>query len=234
MFRAWARSRAMACSAADRMFDCGAFTTMTPRRVAASTSTLSRPMPARPTTARSVPAARASAVTWVADRTMRARAPGSVWIKACGLSSSWTSTWCPASARRARPRSANFSVTSTRAIVRLPVLSHGRPLLGGGEQLGQAGHTFGDVVVAQRVGHAEVPGGPEGLTRHHRHLGLVDGHLGDLVRRRDQLTGDAASEQSLHRREGVEGALGLDTGHALALVEHAVDQLAPAVEDLAH
>ena len=38
----------MACSAAERMFDCGAFTTITPRRVAASTSTLSSPIPARP------------------------------------------------------------------------------------------------------------------------------------------------------------------------------------------
>ncbi len=38
----------MVCSAADSTLDCGAFTTMTPRRVAASTSTLSRPMPARP------------------------------------------------------------------------------------------------------------------------------------------------------------------------------------------
>ncbi len=52
--RAWARSNAMVCSAAEIMFDCGAFTTITPRRVAASTSTLSRPMPARPTTTRSL------------------------------------------------------------------------------------------------------------------------------------------------------------------------------------
>ena len=55
--RAWASSRAMVCSAADSTFDCGALTTITPRRVAAATSTLSRPMPARPTTTRSVPAA---------------------------------------------------------------------------------------------------------------------------------------------------------------------------------
>ena len=50
MLRAWASSNAMVCSAADSTFDWGAFTTITPRRVAASTSTLSRPMPARPTT----------------------------------------------------------------------------------------------------------------------------------------------------------------------------------------
>ena len=53
--RAWASSRAIVCSAAETMLLCGALTTITPRRVAASTSTLSRPMPARPTTIRSEP-----------------------------------------------------------------------------------------------------------------------------------------------------------------------------------
>ena len=71
MLRAWASNRAMVCSAADRMFDWGAFTTMTPRSVAALTSTLSRPMPARPTTTRSAPASSTSRVTWVAERMMR-------------------------------------------------------------------------------------------------------------------------------------------------------------------
>ena len=73
--RAWARSRAIVCSAADTMLLCGALTTITPRRVAASTSTLSRPMPARPTTSRSDPAASTSSVTVVADRMIRAWAP---------------------------------------------------------------------------------------------------------------------------------------------------------------
>ena len=53
MLRACASSSAIVCSAADSTFDCGALTTITPRRVAAATSTLSRPMPARPTTTRS-------------------------------------------------------------------------------------------------------------------------------------------------------------------------------------
>ncbi len=53
--RACASSNASVCSAAERMFDCGAFTTITPRRVASATSTLSSPMPARPTTTRSAP-----------------------------------------------------------------------------------------------------------------------------------------------------------------------------------
>ena len=50
MLRAWASSSAMACSATERMLEVGALTTMTPRAVAAATSTLSRPTPARPTT----------------------------------------------------------------------------------------------------------------------------------------------------------------------------------------
>ena len=48
MLRAWASSSAIVCSAVVRMFDCGAFTTITPWVVAASVSTLSSPMPARP------------------------------------------------------------------------------------------------------------------------------------------------------------------------------------------
>ena len=65
----------MACSATERMFEVGALTTMTPRAVAASTSTLSRPTPARPTTWSEVPAASTSLVTWVAERMISAWAP---------------------------------------------------------------------------------------------------------------------------------------------------------------
>ena len=72
VFRAWASSSAIACSAALMMLDCGAFTTITPRRVAASTSTLSRPMPARATTFRFVAAASTPSVTWVALRMISA------------------------------------------------------------------------------------------------------------------------------------------------------------------
>ena len=54
------------------MLDCGAFTTITPRRVASSTSTLSSPIPARATTFRLVAAASTSAVTCVALRMMSA------------------------------------------------------------------------------------------------------------------------------------------------------------------
>ena len=77
--RACDSSSAMVCSAAEMMLLCGALTTITPRRVAASTSTLSRPMPARPTTIRSVPASSTSAVTCVAERMMSAWAP-TMWV----------------------------------------------------------------------------------------------------------------------------------------------------------
>src|SRR4051794_23072379 len=72
--RAAASSSATACSAALTMFDVGALTTMTPRSVAAATSTVSSPMPARATTLRFGAAVRASASIWVALRIMTAAA----------------------------------------------------------------------------------------------------------------------------------------------------------------
>ena len=51
------QSNARVCSAAEMMLDCGALTTITPRRVASSTSTLSSPIPARATTCSVVAAA---------------------------------------------------------------------------------------------------------------------------------------------------------------------------------
>ena len=50
--RASASISAIVCSAAETMFDCGALATMIPRLVAAATSTLSTPTPARPMTFR--------------------------------------------------------------------------------------------------------------------------------------------------------------------------------------
>ena len=57
------------CSAADTTVDSGAFATTMPRRVAASTSTLSTPTPARPITFRRVARSISSAVSFVAERT---------------------------------------------------------------------------------------------------------------------------------------------------------------------
>ena len=68
MFRASATSRPTVCSAAETTFDSGAFATTMPRRVAASTSTLSTPTPARPITLRFAAASIRSAVSFVAER----------------------------------------------------------------------------------------------------------------------------------------------------------------------
>ncbi len=62
----------MACSAAERAFEPAALTTTMPRRVAASTLTLSTPVPARPTTFSRSARSMRSAVTLVALRTTRA------------------------------------------------------------------------------------------------------------------------------------------------------------------
>ena len=69
-----ASNRATACSAAETMLLVGALTTITPRAVAAGTSTLSSPTPARATTFSRVVAASTSASTWVAERTSSASA----------------------------------------------------------------------------------------------------------------------------------------------------------------
>ena len=66
MLRAVASSRPQASSAAVTMFEVGALTTITPALVAAETSTLSRPTPARATTFSFFAAAMASASTLVA------------------------------------------------------------------------------------------------------------------------------------------------------------------------
>ncbi len=69
MLRAVATIRPQASSAAVTMLEVGALTTMTPALVAAETSTLSRPTPARATTLSFLAAAMASASTLVAERT---------------------------------------------------------------------------------------------------------------------------------------------------------------------
>ena len=56
------------CSAAETTFDSGAFATTIPRRVAASTSTLSTPTPARPITFSLSALSMSSAVSFDAER----------------------------------------------------------------------------------------------------------------------------------------------------------------------
>ena len=66
--RATASSKASVSSAVETRLPPGEFMTTIPRRVAASRSTLSTPMPGRPMMRRLVAASRTSAVTWLALR----------------------------------------------------------------------------------------------------------------------------------------------------------------------
>ena len=75
MKRAEARSSEIASSAAETIFEVGAFTTMTPAAVAAGISTLSRPTPARAMTFNPFAAAIASASIFVAERIRTASTP---------------------------------------------------------------------------------------------------------------------------------------------------------------
>jgi hypothetical protein len=66
--RANASISAIVCSAAATTFDCGAFATTIPRFVAAATSTLSTPIPARPITRSRSARSISSASSRVAER----------------------------------------------------------------------------------------------------------------------------------------------------------------------
>ena len=71
IWRASANISAMACSAVVIELPNGVFITMTPRAVAAGMSTLSTPMPARPTTFSFLARSSSLAVTLVAERMAR-------------------------------------------------------------------------------------------------------------------------------------------------------------------
>ena len=91
MLRASESSSASVCSAAVTTLDSGALATTTPRFVAAGTSTLSTPTPARPTARRFVALARRSASTFVADRISRPsyspmRCSSSSWVQSVPMS----------------------------------------------------------------------------------------------------------------------------------------------------
>src|SRR5262245_33768094 len=115
-----ARRSANVCSTAETTLAVGAFRTRTPRAVAAGTSTLSTPTPARATTCSRGAAARSFVSTAVALRTRRASASARAVRRSPrdAPERSWTS-W-PRSRRRARPDSASFSATTMRLIDRSP------------------------------------------------------------------------------------------------------------------
>src|SRR5687768_8170163 len=112
-FRASASSSASVCSAAVITFDCGAFATTTPRLVAASTSTLSTPTPARPTTFRRSACSIRSASSVVAERI---RMPSNSPMRRSSSPSPQSrpsSTSRPASRSSSTPDSPIFSLTRT-------------------------------------------------------------------------------------------------------------------------
>src|SRR5260370_10586182 len=126
-------SMAIVCSATAMILPVGEFTTMMPRRVAASISMLSTPTPARPTILRCCAAARMPAVTCVSLRTIRAvyssmRASSCsgvrpVCMSICASGSSWRSRSMPSSAIRSatRIRIRFFSLLCASSITALPL-----------------------------------------------------------------------------------------------------------------
>ena len=103
----------MVCSAAAIELDSGAFTTTIPRRVAASTSTLSTPVPARPITLSRSALSMRSAVTLVAERTITASNSPMREVRASGGQSIPSSTSSSFARRSSIPASAIGSLTST-------------------------------------------------------------------------------------------------------------------------
>ncbi len=114
--RASAVSSAIVCSAAVITFDWGALATTIPRRVAASTSTLSTPTPGAADRRRLSAFAITSAVSLVAERI---RMPSNSPMRRSSSPSSQSapsSTSNPASRSSCTPLSPIFSATSTRVM----------------------------------------------------------------------------------------------------------------------
>src|SRR3954464_11254066 len=134
MCRAAASSRATACSAALTLFDVGELTTMTPRSVAAATSTLSRPMPARATTCRLGAAARASASIGVALRIITAAASASAGSSAARSAPSTCriSTSSPSTSSTLGASSSAIRTTGAVVVTRRQPRSGGAPARDGG------------------------------------------------------------------------------------------------------
>ena len=86
IFRATQSKSEKACSAVETVLPPGALSTTIPRRVAVSTSTLSTPTPARPTTRNLLAAFSTSPVTFVSLRTINPVKSGIISISFSGLS----------------------------------------------------------------------------------------------------------------------------------------------------
>src|SRR5206468_6742285 len=135
--RASAKTSAMVCSAAATMLPRGALTTTMPLRVAAETSMLSTPTPARPTTRSRRPASMTGAVTRVSLRTTSASKSG---MRRTSSASSSLLTTVTSPARRSRSSPSSASGSATRILA-----TDGRLLAGGGgnalDRDGDGGHS---------------------------------------------------------------------------------------------
>src|SRR5207302_540839 len=150
--RARANSNAIVCSAAATMLPRGALTTRMPFWVAAVTSMLSTPTPARPTTRSFRPASMTGAVTRVSLRTTRASKSGICRISSASASLLTTVT-SPAWRRRSRPSSARGSATRIFGTLVPPRLARGRrhALHRGGDRGHTAPVSRRDVELLQRL-----------------------------------------------------------------------------------
>src|SRR2546423_7995733 len=189
-----ASARASVCSAAATMLPSGAFTAYTPRAVAAGTSMLSTPTPARPTTTSRVAASRTARVTFVSLRTTSA----STSPRRAARSASFRPVVWRTSQRarsNARPSSARGSATWTM----LRRLATGRDRVGRGTR-GVAGGGSGRLLGALGVrAKRRADGDPrfDGLVQiAQRELERAEeGH--DVLQRHEPEVGDA-DELSFH------------------------------------
>ena len=113
--RASAISNAIVCSAVVIVFPSGAFITTIPRAVAAGTSILSTPTPARPFTRKRLAALIKSAVTFVSLRTIKPSLTDSSLSNPSGERPIFFSTTRRASRNGCKPLSLTSSVTRIRA-----------------------------------------------------------------------------------------------------------------------
>ena len=116
-FRANDKSCAMASSATLMLFAPGAFMTTMPRALAASTFTLSTPVPARAIALSFLPAAMMSGVTFVALRTTSASASAMSLDSSSGDRPDFESTSQPSAFRSSRAVFGRSSATTMRIAV---------------------------------------------------------------------------------------------------------------------
>src|SRR5215212_597347 len=121
MERASEINKAIVCSAVVIVLPSGAFITTTPRMVAAETSILSTPTPARPITRNVFAASRSSAVTFVSLRTIRPSQSFKASRNSGGASPDRFSTLKPAERNGSNPLSLTSSATKIFIVIVLPV-----------------------------------------------------------------------------------------------------------------